>query len=629
MSGVLRPPSSVAAPDRDDVHIGPKAFFTLVRKALAVSYRARGAASCVVSVVGFALALLPSLISLALGWLADAVQALFEGTVPLTTALTALGALVALHLVQLLYTCVRNYYVEADAERVMRYIRQRVLSLTCRVRMRYIDNSESFAEKVSFVDTVAGLQVAGSMQQVALWLQNLVSFAALAVVLAGVNPWMIVIVVATSAPSILITYRQEREKYRLGKEYARTSAFNQMYYQDATRFQTLQEVKFNRIFSYLKYQKWRPGVDDFVQADTALKKRHVVQNVLADLVSGSVYVFILALAAVQIFENPALGLGVFTLTLSAAGQMQSLASQLFFGITQFVASAPYLQDFFDLDAFECEEDDDGAAAPGEAGGQRPADIVFDNVCFSYPDTSREVLHGISVRIRAGERVAVVGRNGSGKSTFVNLLCGLYAPSAGTVSVGGVDPFTHPRQVRAQLSAVFQDFARYEDTIRANVTIACPQRASALEGAGEGACDAALMQLAEKTGAAGFINARARGLDEVVGSYSEQGNNLSGGQWQRVAITRAAWRADARIMLLDEPTSALDPMAEAQIYRNFADLVEDRTALLISHRLGIASVVDRVLVFEEGRIVEDGTPDELLAAEGVFKELYQAQAKWYQ
>lgn len=310
-----------------------------------------------------------------------------------------------------------------------------------------------------------------------------------------------------------------------------------------------------------------------------------------------------------------MGLGAFTLALSAAGQMQALAGQLFFGVTQFVASAPYMQDFFELDTFEQEADE--PLAPGEQ--LQGADIVFDDVRFAYPDAAAEALKGVSARIRAGEHVAVVGRNGSGKSTFVNLLCGLYAPSSGSVRVCGLDPYRHPSAVRSRLSAVFQDFARYEDSIRANITVSSPERP---------ADDAALMEIAREVGAAGFIERRAGGLDEVVGSYAEGGNNLSGGQWQRIAIARAAWREDARIMLLDEPTSALDPAAEALVYRNFAQLVHDRSAILISHRLGVASVVDRILVFEDGRIVEDGSLEELLAADGVFAELYRAQARWY-
>ncbi|WP_172136193.1 ABC transporter ATP-binding protein [Adlercreutzia sp. ZJ473] len=634
MSAVLKPPSSTAAPARDDAHISPREFFALVGRSLAVSYKARGAASCAVSVIGFVFALAPSVLAWLMGVFTDAVQGVFEGTAPAGSAFAMLAALMGVYVAQLGYTCLRSYFEQADSERMMRYIRKRTLSITCRVRMRHIDNEGGFAERSSFVDTAAGLQAAGSMQQIALWMQNAVAFCALAVVLAGVDAWMIVIVVVTALPSVILTYAQERERYRLSRSLARTSAFAQMYYQDATRFQTLQEVRFNRIFPYVKARKWQPSVDEVILKDGSMKRRHAVANACADLFSGSVYVLVLALAAAKIYAEPALGLGVFTLTLSGAAQMQSLVSQLFTGATAFVASAPYIQDFFSLEDFEHEPaaeapDRIAAATPDRIAANvpdvrspepsAPADIVFENVRFTYPGAPDEALRSVSVTVREGERVAVVGRNGSGKSTFVNLLCGFYAPDSGKVTVSGLNPYEDPVRVRADLSAVFQDFARYEDTIRENIAISAPGRARD---------DAAMMSLAKKTGAAGTIASREKGLDDVVGSYSERGNNLSGGQWQRVAITRAAWRSQARIMLLDEPTSALDPMAEAEIYRNFSDIVEGRTALLVSHRLGIASQVDRVLVFDGGRIVEDGSPEELIAANGLFAELYRSQAQWY-
>lgn len=635
MSGVLRPPSSVAAPERKGVSIPPGEFVSLAARSLVVSYKARGAASCIVSVIGFAFALMPSLVAWLMGAFTDSVQQVFEGTAHVSQAFLMLAALMAAYMAQLGFTCLRSYFEQADSERVMRYIRRRTLAITCRVRMRHIDNEGGFAERAAFVDTAAGLQAAGSMQQVALWMQNAIAFAALAVVLAGVDGWMILIVVVTALPSVWLAYRQERERYRLSRSLARTSAFAQMYYQDATRFQTLQEVRFNRIFPYIKKRKWRPSVDEVIRLDGAMKRRHAVANAAADLFAGSVYVFVLALAAAKIYENPALGLGVFTLTLSGAAQMQALVSQLFAGVMKFVASAPYIQDFFSLEDFDrepvpnrdassCRKGAEACESPSSGGdasdtAAAPADIVFDDVSFTYPGASREALRHVSVTIREGERVAIVGRNGSGKSTFVNLLCGFYKPDSGEVLVSGLHPYDEPARVRGGLSAVFQDFARYEDTIRQNIAISAPMRA--LD-------DEAMLALAEKTGAGEVIATRADGLDDVVGSYSEHGNNLSGGQWQRVAITRAAWRDGARIMLLDEPTSALDPMAEAELYHHFSELVEDRTALLISHRLGIASQVDRVLVFDEGRIVEDGTPEGLLAAGGLFAELYRSQAQWY-
>lgn len=634
----------------------PGEFFRLAGRALKTSYRARGTASTLVSVAGFALALLPTFVSAALRDFTDAVQGVYTGEVALDRAFVLLAVLVALYIGKQLYDAARSYFASADAERTMRYIKEVILRTTCDVKMKYIDNSDDFAEKVAFADSHAGLQVAGSMQEVATQLQNVVAFSGLAFVMASVSPWIIPVVIVTCLPSVILAYRQERETYVLNKSWARRSAFIQMYYQDCTRFQCLQETRFLRILPYIRDRKWRRSVDEYVAANNALVLRHTLANCAADVFRGSVYLIVLVLVAAKIYEDPAVGLGAFTLAVSAAGQMQAIVSQMFFGTARFVAHVSYMKDFFDLEKLEREggeeggardvlgpggdvarrgelaaafEDDivrDAVAAASEGDSPRkapatsePADIRFEHVTFFYPGSSRAALKDVSVTIREGEKVAIVGRNGSGKSTFVNLLCGLYEPQQGSVFIAGKEASSDPFAVRKNLSAVFQNFGRYEDTIRFNVTISDAQRMPD---------DGRIMGLLEKAGAADFVRARKRGLDEVIGSYAEGGNNLSGGQWQRVAIARAAYRSDARIMLLDEPTSALDPMAEATIYRNFAELVGERTALLISHRLGIASVVDRVLVFDGGCIVEDGSPDELLASGGLCAKLYESQAQWY-
>lgn len=215
-------------------------FLRLTGRALKTSYRARGATSTAVSVAGFALALLPALISMALRDFTDAVQGVYTGDVELGFAFALLAALVALYIGKQLYDAVRSCFVSADTERIMRYIKEVILRITCDVKMKYIDNSDDFAEKVAFADSHAGLQVAGSMQEVASQLQNLVAFAGLALVMAGVSPWIIPVVVITCLPSVVLAYRQERETYALNKSWARRNAFIQMYYQDCTRFQCLQ-----------------------------------------------------------------------------------------------------------------------------------------------------------------------------------------------------------------------------------------------------------------------------------------------------------------------------------------------------------------------------------------------------
>ena len=133
------------------------------------------------------------------------------------------------------------------------------------------------------------------------------------------------------------------------------------------------------------------------------------------------------------------------------------------------------------------------------------------------------------------------------------------------------------------------------------------------------------QFAQQT----LINQQQLGLDSKLGSFSENSNNLSGGQWQKIALARAAYRNQGRIIILDEPTSALDPMAEAQLYKDFAEITGDKTTILISHRLGITSVVDRILVFRDGKLIEDGSHQELMEKDGYYAKMYRAQAKWYQ
>jgi ABC-type multidrug transport system fused ATPase/permease subunit len=241
------------------------------------------------------------------------------------------------------------------------------------------------------------------------------------------------------------------------------------------------------------------------------------------------------------------------------------------------------------------------------------------VSFSYPNADVDVLKDITVHIKNGERIAVVGENGSGKSTFISLLCGMFDPNLGRISIDGTNLAENPALAREAVSVVFQDFAHYEATLRENITISDKHC---------NASDDEIMELLHKINVDDVVAEQPNGLDELVGSFSEKANNLSGGQWQKISIARAAYRQDAKIMILDEPTSALDPVAEAQLYRNFADLTGDKTTILISHRLGITSVVDRILVFKDGRIIEDGSHKQLMAKNGHYAEMYRAQAQWY-
>jgi len=374
----------------------------------------------------------------------------------------------------------------------------------------------------------------------------------------------------------------------------------------------LQEIRHFALFDYLK-ARWRAIADEYISKKNKIMSKHVKFNTAADFLRSVVYLGILLIAAWSIYDNPAIGLGAFTLVFTLSGQLQTSTGDCLVSIMILAQNIPYMKELFYLDDIEREPQD--SKTNHKANGS----IEFHGVTFSYPNTNNDVLKEITVQIREGEKVAVVGENGSGKSTFISLLCGMFDLKSGQINIGGIDIQSDPMAARNAVSVVFQDFAHYEANLRENITVSDKNRT---------ATDDEIMELLCKINVDDVVTEQKNGLHELVGSFSEKANNLSGGQWQKISIARAAYRNKAKIMILDEPTSALDPVAEAQLYRNFASLTGNKTTILISHRLGITALVDRILVFKDGRIIEDGSHKQLMALNGHYAEMYRAQAQWY-
>ena len=246
-------------------------------------------------------------------------------------------------------------------------------------------------------------------------------------------------------------------------------------------------------------------------------------------------------------------------------------------------------------------------------------ITVEDVCFSYPGADRPALDHVSFQINEGETIAVVGNNGSGKTTLSKILLGIYTPISGIVKIGGADiGRMTPEAVGAGMSAVFQKFQKYKMSVVDNVIIS--------DHTLEDRDGAAFYQCMEKFGIELEKERFADGYDTVL-SRDFGGTELSGGQWQRIAIARGIYRG-RNIMILDEPTSAIDPLEETKLYEKFAELAQGRTALLVTHRIGLTKIADRIMVMDQGKLVQMGTYNELVAADGKFRELLQAQRKWY-
>ncbi len=250
--------------------------------------------------------------------------------------------------------------------------------------------------------------------------------------------------------------------------------------------------------------------------------------------------------------------------------------------------------------------------------EKPHEIEFRNVSFHYPNTKVQVLNNVSIKIKAGERLSVVGLNGAGKTTFIKLLCRLYDCDEGEILLDGVNIKEYDYDEYMKLfSVVFQDFRLLSFTAKDNILL------------GRDDTDESVDEMFGKVGLLDKVNSLPKGRDTMMfRQFDRDGVQLSGGEQQKLAIARALYK-DAPVVILDEPTAALDPVAEYEIYCKFNDLVQDKSAIYISHRLSSCKFCDRIAVFSEGTIKELGTHDELVHKEnGIYAEMFSAQAQYY-
>ena len=248
-----------------------------------------------------------------------------------------------------------------------------------------------------------------------------------------------------------------------------------------------------------------------------------------------------------------------------------------------------------------------------------AGIEFDDVTFTYPGGTEPAVSNLSLHIRGGELIALVGENGAGKSTLVKLLLRFYDPQHGGVRIGGADlRELDPEALRGRIGVLFQDYASYELSVRENVQMGRPGRL---------ADDERVLAALEDARSDWLLKKMPKGLDAKVGRLFEGGHDLSGGEWQRLALARIMYR-DADVWILDEPTSSLDPEAESAIFAELKEILRGRIGIVISHRFSTVRIADRIAVIADGKIAELGTHEELLRANGRYAQLFELQAAGY-
>lgn len=344
---------------------------------------------------------------------------------------------------------------------------------------------------------------------------------------------------------------------------------------------------------------------------TANNIRYEVIGILQEVIPNmAVFLVTAAKAYMGVF-----GIGNYVLYRGTINRFVNAALQVARGVTHIRENNEYLLHLYRF--LDLPDDMYHGTLAVEKRDDIDYEIEFRNVSFRYPNTDNWVLQNVNMKFKIGDKLAIVGENGSGKTTFIKLLCRLYDPTEGTILLNGIDITRYRYEEYLSLfSVVFQDYRLFQFSLAANITASFDYDASLVEKC--------LIQ-------AGFGDRLAgleQGIETVMGrDYENDGIDLSGGEEQKVALARALYK-DAPFVILDEPTAALDPIAEAAVYENFQKLVEHKTAVFISHHLSSCRFCDDIAVFDRGQLVQRGSHDVLAAEPGKYRQLWNAQAQYY-
>ncbi len=585
-----------------------------LKKALKISLMLKGKFSICICVLGFAFAFLPALISIILEKFSNKVFLLSSNETVIRQVIGLLVTLILLYLLQLGYEFVNAYTLAKDKLATTRYIKEEIIKCICKVEYSDIENNKDFKERVAFAESYAGGRVAESIQSLVQVIQWFVTFVSLFIVLMNIDIWIILILGITCIPAVILSALQKDEEYRMNVKWMKEGVWVIHEFFMCCGPDSLNEVRHLGIFDFLK-KKWKTYSEDYKRKKKDLTSKHVIYNSVADILRNIVYIGILLVTARKIYANPPIGIGVFLLVLNSAAQFQNAVTKILIFVIQIYNDIFFMEDFFSLQKLYQSED-----IQVKTKSIEEYNITFKNVSFRYPGENYDVIKNLSVEIKEGEKVAIVGENGSGKTTFINLLCGLYLPQKGNIFIGKTPvKGNNINRIREIISVVFQNFGKYEESIRKNITVSQSRKKTE---------DDFLYSLLKEVGLYELVNGFENKLDEPIGVFSKTGKNLSGGQWQKLALARALNKNNAHIMILDEPTAAMDPIAETELYRKFSTITQNKTTILISHRLGITQLVDRILVFKDGMIVENGSHEKLMSIKGIYYNMYNEQSKYY-
>ncbi|WPP50617.1 ABC transporter ATP-binding protein [Catalinimonas niigatensis] len=453
------------------------------------------------------------------------------------------------------------------------------------------------------------------MTQVLSQFQSTITIGFLAVGLIAFNPWLILLILVAVVPAFLGESHFNERSYSLNNQWTPERRELDYFRFIGASDETAKEVKIFGLSNFL-VDRFSKLADQYYLANRKVAIARARWGSAFAAIGSAGYYGAYVMIILQTV-NGQLSIGDLTFLAGSFARLRGLLENVLNQFSSMAEGSLYLQDFFDF--FEMKplialnENSLSVPQPIQQG------FTFENVGFKYPNTNIWAVRNLSFTLHAGEKLALVGENGAGKTTIIKLLTRLYDPNEGRILLDGVDLREyHPTQLREAIGVIFQDFVRYQMNASTNIAVGkIEEKDNRLK-----VDDAAYRGMADQV-----ISKLPKGYEQMIGRRFAEGVNLSGGEWQKIAISRAYMR-DAQLLVLDEPTAALDARAEYEVFHRFADLTLGKSAVLISHRFSTVRMADRILVLENGGLLEIGTHEELLLKGGKYAELFDLQAQGY-
>jgi len=478
-----------------------------------------------------------------------------------------------------------------------------------------------FFEHPDYYDRLQNARREGSYKPVELIndtfqiVQNTITMISFAALFFRFSPWLVVILFATSVPAFIAETRFSEQGFRLLTRRAPESRQINYLGRLLTEDSAAKEIKLFNLGETL-LDRCLTLFDKFFQEDKSLAAKRAVVGFSLGLIATAGFYGSYAWIVWHTVQGN-ISLGDMTLYLSIFRQGQSTFQSILSAVGSIYENNLFMANYFDFLAIEPQMK--VSARREKLPTPLSHGIEFRDVGFRYPESDDWALRGINLSIRPGEKIALVGHNGAGKTTVIKLLSRLYDPTEGAILIDGIDiRELDPLDLRQKIGVIFQDFVRYHLPVTENIGFGQIEAVHRMDR---------IVESARKSGAHAIIEGLPEGYQTMLGRWFHGGHELSTGQWQRIALARAFMR-EAEILVLDEPTASLDAQTEYEIFLHFQKLTEGKMAILISHRFSTVRMADRIVVIQGGRIAEVGSHQELLRQEGIYAELFSMQAEGY-